>query len=119
MDTLSQRIRPHVWAVTLDNQLLAGDWNYIKRFQIKKIGLRFRKINISPLPEGCDRYFFANKILKFIGSENDHHFYVIGFEKNGLLFTQTYRFPDYTLVEKEIREADLYNDFMSQSHTKN
>ena len=82
---------------------------------ITRMVLQFRSHIEEPLPNDADGYFFCHQALGMVGLTGNWRdqttetlgFYVIGYVKDGRLYTQQWKVPELQLGIREERPLDL------------
>lgn len=83
------------------------------KISIIDLHLRFRSNILNPLPKNADGYFFANKIIHFVGAKEPLKFIVLGYLEDGLIKRRTIKVPELLILQDDIKTLeDKYQEFV-------
>lgn len=89
---------------------------YENELYIVEMYAHFRTNN-AHLPPNKDGYYFSRSLLGSLLDESNTHFFLLGYEENGVIYIHKYRTPDMTLVETEERNPlDAEHQLISKNY---
>lgn len=86
------------------------DYLYNNKIYINRIQIRFRDNIISSLPNNAQGYMIRNGVVGILNKKKSYKTIIIGYlTAFNTVYTETYRCPDMTKINSEIRDPNDLN----------